>query len=435
MAIQKEAQPGAQERRPPAPRGEAGAAGSSRPEARRVAMVCSHAIQYFMPWFQRLARHPRIDLTVVLCDDHGLEGASYDPGFGRAVQWDVPLLEGLRVVRLKNRAARPGVGRFGGIAAPGILPLLLRERFDAVVIHGWNYACYPLALAAARLAGVPVLLRGESPLLPGEAPPSERRDARGRLRQLILSRYLGLCAGALAVSSGNRRLLRALGVPEERVFLTPYSIDGERFALPEAERLRARAVLRGALGLPDDVPLILSVGKLQPVKDPLLLLSAYRALRARGVSAALCYVGDGELRPALQAAAAAVPDVHLLGFRNQSELPAVYAAADLFVLPSRRETFGLVVCEALSAGLPVVCSDGVGCAEDLVRPGETGLTFPVGDEARLADRLAELCSDGARRAALGRGARAAAAAWSFDAATDGLLRALDAVVLARKNDE
>lgn len=408
-------------------------------------MVCSHAIQYFMPWFRQLSLHPRIDLTVLLGHDHGLHGESFDPGFGRAVRWDIPLTEGIKVEVLRNHARQPGVNRFLGIVNLGLLTALSRQRFDAVVIQGWNYALYPLALLAARLHGLPVLLRGESPLLPGDLSPKDDSSPRGRARRLVLSRYLGLCAGVLAVSSGNRRLLAALGVPPERIFLSPYAVDGERFALPAAERAQARSTWRAELGVAEGVPLLLSVGKLQPVKDPALLLLAYGMLRKEGVRCALGLVGDGELMPALRALAQGMPDVHFLGFRNQSELPALYAAADVFVLPSVRETFGLVVNEAMYAGLPVVCSDGVGCAEDLVRP-ETGLIFrrgrrgappadlaadPDGAAGRLAEKLRKICAGpeaAALRAALGAGGAALIRTWTFEEATAGLLRALATVV-------
>lgn len=396
----------------------------------RLTILCSHAIQYFMPWFRALAAEPRLSLRILLGDEHGLRGASFDPGFGRPIQWDSPLTEGLPVQLLKNRSPRPGVGRFLGIVNPELFSCISRDSCDALLIHGWNYALYPMALLAARARGVPVLLRAESPLLPGdEQAPVLPLGARLRstAKHAVLRRYLGACAGALAVSSGNRRLLLRYGVPPERIFFTPYTVDSERFTLPPAQHQAARARLRGALGLANDTPLILSVGKLQPVKQPLLLLQAYAALRRAGTTAALAFVGDGELREALQAQARDVPDVHFLGFKNQSELPEIYPAADVFVLPSRSETFGLVLIEAMLAGLPVVASDGVGCAEDLVRP-DTGRLFPRADQGALTRALAELCRDPAERARLGQGSRALVSRWTFTEATRGLLQALDAVV-------
>lgn len=408
---------------------------AARPAPYRLAIVCSHAIQYLAPWFRALAQSPRLDVTVLYGDDHGLTRGGHDPGFGRDVRWDVDLLSGYRSERLRNDSPRPGVGTFTGIASTQVFGRLTRARFDAVLIQGWNFALYPLALAAARLRGLPVLVRAESVRFAGE-PPAPASTPRAALKRAVLRRYLGACAAALYVSSGNRRLLRDYGVPDARLFASPYAVDGARFALPAAEHRAARAAVRARLGVRSDQPLLLFVGKLQPVKAPALLLDAHAALRESGSDAALCLAGDGPLRESLAARirARAIPGVTLAGFQNQSELPALYAAADALVLPSVRETFGVVVVEAMHAGLPVVASDRVGCAEDLVTPGRTGEIFPQGDAAALTAALTRLLGSGpgpdaiARCQARGAQARARAATWSYAEATAGLVAALDAVV-------
>ena len=427
----------------------------------RVAMVCSHAIQYLVPWFVQAGTHPRLELTVLLGDTHGLS-AGHDPEFGQSFRWDIDLATGYRRILLPNQALRPGVGRFFGVASLAVFDELTAGRYDAVVIQGWNYALYPLALLAARRSGIPVLMRAESMRLPSE--PEAERTPRQFVKEAVLRRYLGACAGALAVSSGNRRLLSHYGMPAERIFASPYAVDGARFQLPPQEQQAARLRLRAQLGLAGAAdadggpPLLLYCGKLIPVKAPQLLLSAYAALRRSGVAAALVLAGDGPLRPALQewVRADGVPDVHFLGFKNQSELPALYAAADVLVLPSQRETFGIVVVEAQNAGLPVIASDGVGCAEDLVLPPPappqdlfqpgvagppllgaepvlpTGLTFRRGDAAGLVRCLETLCAGASARELrqkLAVGARRRAASWTYAAATAGLVQALDALGL------
>jgi glycosyltransferase involved in cell wall biosynthesis len=116
------------------------------------------------------------------------------------------------------------------------------------------------------------------------------------------------------------------------------------------------------------------------------LLRAAALLRERGCAVEVAFVGSGELRQSLadSAQAASVP-VHFHGFINQSELPAVYAAADLLVLPSDgRETWGLVVNEAMACGIAAVVSDAVGCGPDLIENGMTGAIYPVGDAEALA---------------------------------------------------
>ena len=354
----------------------------------RLAIVCSHGIQYLAPWFRHAAAHPRLAVTVFYGDAHGLDDTqAHDPEFGRSVRWDVELLSGYRSVLLKNHAPRPGVGRFWGIASLEVFDKLRRTDFDAVLIQGWNYALYPLALLAARVRGLPVLVRGESVLLPDDAQSLAAASLSRKAKRQIVATYLQQCAAALAVSTGNRRLLQSYGVPDSRIFFSPYAVDGAHFRLNTNDREAARSALRTQLGLAEDAPLFLFVGKLIPVKAPALLLQALADVLAREPRATLAIVGDGALLQQLEADAQKLPPgrVHFLGFRNQSALPAIYAAADALILPSRSETFGVVVLEAMHAGLPVVVSDRVGCAEDLVSDGVTGFRFPSGNAAALAE--------------------------------------------------
>lgn len=383
-------------------------------------MVCSHPIQYLAPWFRKLAAHPELDITVFYGDDHGLR-AGFDPEFQQTVRWDVDLTSGYRFVTLRNHAPRPGVGPFFGIFSADLFKVLTKDRFDAVVIQGWNYALYPLALLAAKLYGLPVIIRCESVLLPEAA-------QKAAWKRHILKRYLSACAAALAVSSGNRRLLLSYGVPPERIFFSPYAVDGARFALPKKERDAARARWRKKLGITDDkTPLLLFCGKLISVKAPALLLESFFTLRSQGIAAHLLFCGDGELRDSLERQAQGRQDVAFSGFVNQSELPALYAAADALVLPSQRETFGIVVLEAMHTGLPVIASEGVGCAADLV-PDE--LRFAAGDGAALFHCL-RLLTEGpeaeARRADFSARAARRAATWTYIESTQGLLSALHSI--------
>lgn len=410
------------------------------PRRHRLAIVCSHPIQYLAPWFVQLAQSPRLDVTVLYGSLAGQTRASQDRDFGRALTWDVDLLSGYRSVELASHTTAPGLDRFFGVLSFDLARLLRREQFDAVMILGWNYALYPIALATARAHGLPVILRGDSV----RYRESDDEDAvlRGprRLRLLakeaVLRAYLGACAATLAVSTGNRRLLTHYGVPDDKIFFAPYAVDHTRFRLPQAERDSLRTSLRQQLGVLDDRPVLLFCGKLSPVKEPALLLSAYRRLRQAGLVAALWLCGDGALRDELTAEVTrrAIPDVTFLGFRNQRELPALYAASDVLVVPSQREAFAMVVPEAMHAGCPVVAADRVGCVEDLVWPDQTGLVFPTGDADALLHCLTQLCDGAAgnmRREKLGQSARERMATWTYEETTDGLLAALDAIYIDR----
>lgn len=403
----------------------------------RLAVVATHPIQYLAPWYRHLGQQPELDVTVLYGSGHGLVAGGYEPEFGRSVRWDVDLTSGYRWQLLTSHAPRPDVTTFFGNLSLDVFGLLSRSRFDAVLIQGWNCALYPLALAAARAAGLPVLLRGDSVRLPDAVEQRPPATLSRRVKADLLGRYLGACAAVLALSSGNRRRLADLGVPDAKVFWSPLAVDAARFELPEVVRTTERRSMRQRIGLDaaDETPVILFCAKLVPKKEPGLLLGAYAAMRRQGIRARLVLAGEGPLRKELEAAISAlrIPDVRFLGFVNQAELPALYAASDLLVLPSSHdETFGLVVAEAMHAGLPVIASDHVGCAEDLVLP-QTGLVFRNRDEAELQRCLHLLCAEPdapARRLQLGQGARARMSTWTYAESTAGLIEALRRVLSA-----
>ena len=161
----------------------------------------------------------------------------------------------------------------------------------------------------------------------------------------------------------------------------PYAVDNARFT--EGSRLsdEQRRKVRAELGVADADPIVLYAAKLQARKHPDDLLRAAARLKDRGIRFHVVMVGSGEMAAELVdlAARLGLENVHFHGFANQSALPQIYGAADVFVLPSENEPWGLAVNEAMCAGLPIVASAEIGCAADLVRAGVNGQTFAAGD--------------------------------------------------------
>ncbi|MEZ0308082.1 MAG: glycosyltransferase family 4 protein, partial [Ramlibacter sp.] len=272
-------------------------------------------------------------------------------------------------------------------------------------------------LMAARWAGVPVIMRGESNAL------RARPWAVRTWHRLLLA----ACAAFLPIGRASRDFYRGYGIAEERLFDTPYFVDNARFAAAAAAALPDRARLRAKWGVPQDATCFCYAGKLEPKKRILDLLEALRIAAARGAAMHLLVVGSGELLAQAQSMVAAhgLP-VSFAGFLNQTEIPGAYAATDCLVLPSDHgETWGLVVNEAMACGRPALVSDRVGCAADLVTDGETGATFPFGDTAALAQRLVDLASDPARLAVMGARARDRVVhGYSIEKSVEGTLRAV-----------
>jgi len=391
----------------------------------RLAALTSHPIQYQAPLLRLLAQDPAIDLTVFFCARVGAE-AWVDPGFGVSVRWDTPVLDGYRHVFLRNLAPRPSVDRFFGLINPGIVRVLGQGRWDALLVHGYAHLTNWLAFAASRLDRIPLLLRGES------TPHRPTLPLRRAVRSAALRRLFRGTAAFLAIGTLNAEFYRALGVPAGKVFHTPYAVDNDRF-MAAAQALRpGREEIRRRLGIPPEGVLLLFSGKLIPRKRPLDLL---RALARPGLERAVAgFVGDGELRPALEEEARRLGSdrVRFFGFKNQRELADYYTAADVFVLPSQFETWGLVVNEAMCFGLPIVTTTAVGAWRDLVREGWNGHVVPPGDVDALGRVLVHLVGDAAVCAEMGRRSGELIATWSNQAAVQGIKAALQAVVGASR---
>lgn len=396
--------------------------GNDRSGAYRLAVVNSHPVQYFAPLYRKLAAEPDIDLTVYFCSRAGVEGYE-DEGFGgERLAWDVPLLDGYDHEFLRNLRGERVPGGFWSLVNPDIVPALRDGEFDAVWLHGHAYATNLLAVLGARAAGSALFMRCETHL------GLERSPVRRGLRELLMPGFYRLFDGCLAIGTRNAEFYRHLGVPDDRIFLVPYVVENRRFERGARLTGDERARRRRDLGLPPpDVPVLLFLSKLIPRKRSIDLLEAYRRIRFEGnARAALAIVGAGPERGRLEEFVERqdLADVHFLGFRNQSELPSIYGACDVFVLPSEDEPWGLVVNEAMCAGLPVVVSEEVGAAADLVRDGTNGFRFPSGDVEELAERLRLLVDDPEARASMGTASREIVKEWDLQACVDGVGRAL-----------
>jgi glycosyltransferase involved in cell wall biosynthesis len=392
----------------------------------RVACLVSHPIQYQAPLFRYLAARPGIDLTVFFLSDLSIR-AYRDSGFGVSVKWDVPLLDGYRHDFLPHLGSGSGLS-FWRPWTFGMRTRLRRGRFDALWVHGYAHRGCLAGIAAAKSLGIPVMLRGESNLL------SETDDAlKLRLKRIAMPALLRTIDAWLAIGRLNREYYLHYGVEAGRIFPMPYAVDNEFFrgaadqARPRRERLRAE------LGLHPGRAVILFASKMQPHKRAGDLLEAYARMSPDGTAepaACLVFAGDGEERAKLERRARSLKwdSIRFIGFRNQSELPALYDLSDVFVLPSEHEPWGLVINEVMNAGTPVVVSDRVGAGPDLVEDGVNGFVYPARDVAALANRLHRMIDNPEDRAAMGARALEKVAHLGFNADRDGLLSALDSIV-------
>jgi glycosyltransferase involved in cell wall biosynthesis len=221
-----------------------------------------------------------------------------------------------------------------------------------------------------------------------------------------------------------------VGVPSDKIFDVPYTVDNHRFIAGAQAAVQARITIRSKYGLCADKPVILYASKFMRRKHPDAVIRAVAKVQSNGRAASLLMVGTGELEGELRALVQSLTlrDVVFTGFVNQSELPEIYAASDVFVLPSEDEPWGLAVNEVMCAGLPVVVSEEAGCHRDLVREGINGFSVRPGDVLSLVSALNALLGDEGQRRRMGQASLSIIEGWSYEQCRQGLAAALTHVV-------
>jgi glycosyltransferase involved in cell wall biosynthesis len=371
----------------------------------RVLAVAAHPVQYMAPVFRRMGGNRALDLHVAYCTLRGAE-AGHDPEFGADIQWDVPLLDGYSWSQVSNRGS--GGASFFGLFNPGLWKLIRGGNFDAVLCFaGYLNATFWIACIAAKFSGSAFLFGTDATTLT----PRDGRAWKSALKKILWPRLFRLADQVIVPSSGARDLMLSLGLSGERVTLTPYSVDNDWWMRKSSQVLRSK--VRESWGATPDTAVILFCAKLQAWKRPLDLLRAFA--KASLPNALLVFAGEGPLRAQVQSDAETLgvaSRVRFLGFVNQSQLPAVYASADLMVLPSEYEPFAVVVNEAMCCGCSVVASDRVGAARDLVAPVAPQFVFPCGDIGALASILKDAFADRSQLQSVSHAALAHVQTWS-----------------------
>jgi glycosyltransferase involved in cell wall biosynthesis len=393
----------------------------------RLTVVQTHPVQYNAPWFRYLAANcPEIALNVVYAARPRPE--QQGAGFDEAFTWDTPLLDGYswHIVREGREGDDFSTARFRGLDVAGIGQAIADTRPDVVLIPGWYSVTLVRALLSARRRGVPILYRGDTHN--ATAPAGWRRaiwHARTRA-------FLSLYSGYLSVGRLSRAYLETHGVSATTIFSSPHAVDNDWFAGSAAPWLAdaARRQARGVCGAEAGDFVVLFAGKIEARKRP---IEAVRAVASLGPRAVLVFAGSGDREDEARAEAERLGvRVSWLGFVNQSTMGRVYAAADCLIVPSDVESWGLVVNEAMATGLPAVVTDRVGCAPDLIVPGETGEVCRRGDLDALSAALQRVRDRGGRPS-MAAACRARVARHGFEAAATGLLAACQS--LTRRDAE
>lgn len=369
---------------------------------KKLAIIATHPIQYYAPVFKLLAQ--RVALKVFYTAGNQFLN-KFDHGFKQDITWDIPLIEGYDHQFLTNTAIDPGSHHYKGIVNPKAIETIKNFEPDAILIYGWSYQSH-IKIMRHFKGRVPVYFRGDSTLI------DQRSGLKNLLRKLFLKWVYQHIGTAFYVGSANHAYFKKYGLKDKQLVFAPHAIDNTRFAIDRKDKADQ---LREKLNIDKEDILILFAGKLEPKKDPELLLDSFIQISTPHIH--LLFVGNGVLEQQLKqiVESGQMSNVHFMGFQNQTQMPVVYQACDLFCLPSKGpgETWGLAVNEAMAAGKAVLVSDKVGCSVDLVTK-DTGVIFKSRDLADLSQKLIALTTDKTSLKRMGQNAFNLIQNWSFE---------------------
>lgn len=275
---------------------------------------------------------------------------------------------------------------------PNVIYQLWQQQPDVVIFGGWHHFTYWLALVYAQMTGTRLLIWSEST-------PKDERDSN-QLKDKLKRWIVDKASGYIVPGKAQKDYLIHLGAKEERIWTAPNAVDSD-FFVSETKRYRQhQETWKQKLGLSGII--ILYVGRLIDEKGIPELLEAFAQLRA-DKSVTLVIVGDGPQAEQYQLYCQhkKLNNIFFTGFQPQSTLVQYYAIADIFVFPTRSDPWGLVLNEAMAAGLPIVCSAAAGAIDDLLEDGGNGFIVPVGNVEKLSSALQRLVEDEGLRTQMG----------------------------------
>lgn len=371
----------------------------------KVAVLTSHPVQYQAPLFKALASREDLNLSVFYRSDFSIQGG-LDKGFGIPIRWDRPLLEGYAYQFLDNSLE--------------IIAILKQQKFNALLIHSYATLFSLAGYCGGIVFEIPILLHTESEML------RKRNVWTQWIKTMILKSLFSKTAAFLSIGRQNYQFYESFGIPDSRIFQTPYCVDNDFFLQQGNFWKEKRLETLRELSLPNRQPTIIFSGKLIPRKRPFDLLSAYAAIHREGYRANLILIGDGVLRREIEQYIKdnRLGNARVIGFKNQTEISKFYSVGDIFVLPSVFDTWGLVINEAMLFSMPVITTDRVGAGYDLVEDGQTGYRYIAGNVNALAQYLITLLTEDDLRKKMGENSLQKVLGYNYDNCIEGIMNAL-----------
>lgn len=381
-------------------------------KTRRILFLHNIPTPYRIPLFKELSRSSHYDWTVSFL------GRSH-----KHRKWPCDNLQGFKYSFLSGITIE--IGQIIVSLNPSIIKTIIRRQYDLIIVNGVSDVTSNLAMILCRMLDVPVIIYSEGT--------AGSQSSLGRVFQ-FWSSSLARCADAIIVPGKRSREFYLLqGVRSESIFIAPDAVDNA-FFVSEAEKLKnLRSEMRNELGLDNSI-IILFVGQLIHRKGVDILIDAYLKARERRKNLSLIIVGDGPERPRLEkkCGRSLEKDIRFMGWIDEREKNIMYSIADVFVLPTRSDIWGLVVNEAMCFCLPVIATTAAGASDDLIINGLNGYKVAADNVEDLEGAIIEITDSNSGIQSMGKASRMLVTSHnSIEAEADGFLKAVRNVVCKR----
>lgn len=390
----------------------------------RLLLVAVQPVQN-SAYLRLMAQHPKLDIMVAYCSLPDPQLWTNPEDLTRQI-FDLPMLEGYPWVYVPNQSPKPNLRKFWGLINPNLVNLV--SNYDCCLVYGHAYASFWLAIAATKMAGKPLLLGTDAIYLDSPDNQNWKVPLKKRLIPFFYNRIADII---LVPSTASQKFIQSLGIPADRIVISPYIVDNDYIA--DIASKTDRKQIRQDWNIPEDATVVVFCAKFLPRKRPQDLLKAFAL--AKVSNSYLVLVGDGPLGDSLKAETQALglnDRVRFLGMVKYSRLPEIYTASDLLVHPAEHEPWGLPVNEAMVCGRPVIVSDRVGAGDDLVQNGQTGFVYPSGNIEALAAILGEVLTNPTKLCQMGEASRKRMETWSPRENVEALVYAVEKAIALKQ---
>jgi glycosyltransferase involved in cell wall biosynthesis len=392
---------------------------------KKLAIYAIHPIMYQVPIFKEfekilLESKLGIEFNVLFGDDLSLKN-TYNKEFKTSYSYGKWLINGYKYKFLKNYTHDSKSGFLSRIN-PGIFNELKKEKYDVILIHGYESLTSWFTIIAAKLTNTKIIWRGEAVLRGIE----DNSSFKQTIKRFILKRFFNSCDALLYSCTGNKEYIKFYNVDDKKMFPIPCAVNNDFFQNEREKYIDSISNIKKELGIDLDDMIILFSARFTKRKRPLDLLEALTQIDNSNIT--ILFVGDGLERNNMEAF---VKEHNLkavfTGFQNQTQLPKYYTISDIDVVISDYDPSPKAMNEAMNFRLPIIVSDAPGTAYDLVKNGENGFVVKVGDIDTIAKKIDYLNKNREEMKIMGKKSFEIVQNWNYTEDVKGILKAIEYV--------